>query len=539
MKIVISVIVSVGAICIVIGLTLWILWRKRRNRSPYLLGHSVVMTTNSSKLNEVANIDSTSEIMPVSPNQCEENAPSFVAGNCDSISVMDGGFVWDSIGRYVLYVPPQGSTTSPMIKASCCEHGFGTVLALSDGTKGIPVSVQLQLEPDGFRYNKPAQLFLRINDDVCSGDLSKLRLWYMTEGDTQYTRCEDEYCRVIQKEDGWYFTCLIRHHCKVVLCREICQIQNIYMGIYTHISRENIRNLHVVLTDNHELVKNAANVLFEDSSVIEVKDKVLGPLPLEAGLHTLEINLTDDNDPKTTMRTVVCHCKLVPDNVHQCVFPVPSVETCTLKVTATDVTAADPDSYLVCEEAIPLNALPWSSTPNDRAQNLEPHVITWCDVLARERQKLPLCHRRKTKELQAQNNHKMNGDLIDVIGEHIFNVGVTMKQLCQMAEKLDPTVASKISYCNELDDADNDNEASLDNVQELLTIASTERVSLEQVLGCFMGVCSLRAEFFDLPDCGDINEEALHGFQNLIVQIMEWQCWYKLRAEYLGDDDQS
>jgi ABC-type nickel/cobalt efflux system permease component RcnA len=106
MKIVISVIVSVGAICIVIGLTLWILWRKRRNRSPYLLGHSVVMTTNSSKLNEVANIDSTSEIMPVSPNQCEENALTFVASNHDRISVMDGGFVRDSLGEYMCCMFP-------------------------------------------------------------------------------------------------------------------------------------------------------------------------------------------------------------------------------------------------------------------------------------------------------------------------------------------------------------------------------------------------------------------------------------------------
>ena len=260
-KIVISVAVTCGLAVTLV--TVWIVRRRKRNRHACLSGQShivdmsLIMETGA---REAANTDATitapeAEPDSQSPNRPEENKLRFVAGD-DRISALDGGFVWDRLGRYVLYIPPQGSGTPGVISVSCCELGVGKVLTLSEGTQGVAISPQLRLEPDGFKYNKPVHLFLRINDDACIPDHSQLSLWYKTNESTQYTRFENRYCRVIQTGHHQYFTCWITHHSDVVLCKEVpCQTWQACAGVYAGMSSDGIRNLHVLLADNPKTVE--------------------------------------------------------------------------------------------------------------------------------------------------------------------------------------------------------------------------------------------------------------------------------------------
>lgn len=119
--------------------------------------------------------------------------------------------------------------------------------------------------------------------------------------------------------------------------------------------------------------------------------------------------------------------------------------------------------------------------------------------------------------------------MIDIIGEHFCHVGLIGIQLRQMAEGLGLPVDNGFTALRKVegddDDDDEDNVVSLDEVKMLLRIASMKRVSLEEIIGYFMGLCSHQAEFFEFPNYGDIdlNKEALQGFQKLIVKIMDIQ----------------
>jgi hypothetical protein len=139
----------------------------------------------------------------------------------------------------------------------------------------------------------------------------------------------------------------------------------------------------------------------------------------------------------------------------------------------------------------------------------------------------------KIKQLRGQGT-PINSKLIDEIGIFINHVGLNKGTLLQLAKRLGLDVEkhfkqSKPAECNEDDDTE---VATLHQVKELLAIAGTTGLCIEEIIACVRGLqeSSCRVDFLEIPDC---DMDVLHEFEELIVGMKA--CQLENRSHSLSE----
>jgi hypothetical protein len=139
----------------------------------------------------------------------------------------------------------------------------------------------------------------------------------------------------------------------------------------------------------------------------------------------------------------------------------------------------------------------------------------------------------KIKQLRGQGT-PINSKLIDEIGIFINHVGLNKGTLLQLAKRLGLDVEkhfkqSKPAECNEDDDTE---VATLHQVKELLAIAGTTGLCIEEIIACVRGLqeSSCRVDFLEIPDC---DMDVLHEFEELIVGMKACMPFMRLKSSLL------
>jgi hypothetical protein len=139
----------------------------------------------------------------------------------------------------------------------------------------------------------------------------------------------------------------------------------------------------------------------------------------------------------------------------------------------------------------------------------------------------------KIKQLRGQGT-PINSKLIDKIGIFIYHVGLNKGKLLQLVKRVGSDVKkhfkqSKPAECNEDDDTE---VATLHQVKELLAIAGTTGLCIEEIIACVRGLqeSSCRVDFLEIPDC---DMDVLHEFEELIVGMKACMPFMRLKSSLL------
>jgi hypothetical protein len=501
----ISIIIITTSVVVVVvlclGLGMWYKWMRKPFRSQNWSSVPLLITTRAE-----SDTQSTSR-----PEQIELSGTATDHGNQFpiTISTSSGGFARDKHRHFGLYVPPQGKDTIITVLHCDLDFGYNAVLP----KEVVAISPKLRLEPDQFEYVKPACLFLRIRENVCIPENSQVHLWSKSNNETQYTKMEncDHHC-IIQIGHYQYFTCWIKHHCDVVACMEIPhQTWQFCAEVYTDQSH----NVHVFLADSSATVKETMRVhcemlelkpvcmeCLDDGNVVDRSTMLFS---LQTGLGNMKISLKTSVHELTTE---VCCCQMGPKSVHHITFMRPEGGPCDLDVSA--------NSHSFCEARV--NLIPFSRL--DAPQEPQSCVETWRQPISHRQNHLP-CITKRTTQLRAEGTTPNSKLLKDEIWKFFNVVGVSKKILFQLADQI---CVDMKDYLRTAGSSGSDMEMATH--YEVMQFLSKTKACVEEIVIYFMNMqpqeSLWRVDYTPHPQCA-LKESVLHGFEEIIVQIMVLQ----------------